>query len=254
MKAWHLPGFFVSFLRQLPGLNFEWMSKVKEIRQWLHADGDYEAGVLLYCEYGADEFLKRMYAVGETAFNARSLREELEGICGQVNETVVVEDVPVFSTLKRPLAEYPRGVRELILKAGNLYKQAKKLHTELRLNKRMLAGVEELMWPYLSMEERKANALNILKLFEENRRCWMEVQFFEEHGKVLSPGKQPAFDLPEGNADLKLEVFRLRPLVSKWRKRLGNATDPLRKSHCVAKLKEYEKVLAEAERRLNGAV
>ena len=244
----------MSFLRQLPGSNFDRMTKGKEIRQWLNSEQDYERGVSLYEKYGADDFLKRMYAKGETAFNRRSLLEELEGICGHVKEVVLIEDVPVFSTLKRPLADYPKAVRELILKAGNLYKQAKKLHTELRLNKRMLAGVEEDFWPYLLIEERKATALNILKLFEENRRCWLEVRYFEEHGKMLSPGKMPAFDLPEGNADLKLEVFRLRPLVSKWRKRLGNAADPLRKAHCESKLKEYEKVLAEAERRLNGAV
>jgi hypothetical protein len=250
-----VPGFFMSFSWQLTAGNFEQMSKGKAIRLWLRVEQDYEEGVRLYGKYGADDFLKGMFASGETAYNCKLLRKELEALLGSEPVPMAAEnDAVTPSSLKKPLQDYPKAVQQLIAQAGNLFKQARKLHTELRINKRMLAGMDEAFWPYLTAEERRRNALNILKLFAENRRCWEEVNYYETHGRLHSPAQAATASLPDNSRDLKLEIFRLRPLVSKWKKRLADASEPVRRNHCERKLKAYEQQLTEAELKLHGTV
>jgi hypothetical protein len=251
----------VSFIWQLPHFNFEMMSNA-EIKAWLHNDEDYMLGAKLYEKYGDDAFLSSMFAIGETRYNRERLTESLKliassvkkGTKNKVNPEPETESEPIYTTLKFPLHQYPKPIRQQIDQADKLHKQAKRMFRELQLNKRIIAGYEEDKWPYLSTDERKQNALRILDLFEENRRCWNEVNFYEEHGKILSPGKAPKFNLPEGEAALQVEIFRLRPLVSKWKKRLKDTKDEIRKTECAEKLKLYQDNLTEAERRLNEPV
>ena len=218
-----------------------------DIKAWLNSNKDYASGVKLYLKYGANIFLKNVLQQRESEHNREKLSEELCKIIEKKVEIPITEEPKVESeltlpSLSKPFNHYPEAIKELIKTAVNSWNSLSKLHRELRLNKRILAGIPEVRWDYLTKEERCSNALSILKLAEENRQAWQLINLYEQSG-CLPEGNINT--LPETAAELILLRNNTRSNVTKWRNKLTSAADEHRKSECKQILSQYEVLLSQ---------
>jgi hypothetical protein len=185
----------------------------------------------------------------KVAKNAKKVAPNAKTVTPTRNEDL--PDEHVLASTGKQIGSYPDAVKDQIRQANAIYRQAGKMHRELRFSKRIINGQPETQWPYLTKEERKNNALGILELMEKNRELWSRVDYFESTGRIMLGGPEK-IKFPEDAYQLAIYRNNIRSNISKWKKNLTSAEDDQRKSYCKKKIEQYLNDLKEAEQKLEG--
>jgi len=184
-----------------------------DIEQWLSGERDYNAGVILYQNYGSNHNLKKAFWRGPDDYNLSKLPYELdlikhEGKPVQVITEVKVSEVRQFSN-EQPAKVYnenivpekPEKYHEIHKQALLFYKEASHIHqTQLRSD--------------LPVEQRAKAVMRIMELFnvEINPRFAL-VDYFSLHGKWPEE-EQEEKELSQG--ELLSRRNTLRTYISKF--------------------------------------
>ncbi|WP_151087377.1 hypothetical protein [Hymenobacter baengnokdamensis] len=189
------------------------------IQQWLDSPQEYEAGRLLYEQYGLNRTLKRTLSHGPTAYNRSAVREELTKLAGRVHDggapypVGYVGQAFTFTSLNQPgcapapaaqpAPANPQLLLDLDKQWKPLYKQASHLQTQLKHAK--------------DVQQRGTWSHQILDLMDKVQAIWDTGAYVKEHGQlppVAEVVPPPVLDLGDQAAVLKRRN-NLRAQVSK---------------------------------------
>ena len=182
-----------------------------KIEQWLASPADYEAGSLLYEQYGNNYNLKRCFARGANAFNIEKLHYELgkirhlgeqstefnpplKGATGDVEppleialkdinpqESSVGAGIVIDTSLPPAINEYPtgRGIKNSpdlsAPKFIALDKQWKELY-------KVASAMQQRLPQEKNQHKRMEMAFEILDSFDAIKPIWEKIDYYKEHG------------------------------------------------------------------------
>jgi hypothetical protein len=210
------------------------------IQEWLDGPQEYEAGRLLYEQYGLNRTLKRTLSFGPSAYNRSALREELTKLASRVHDggapypVGLVGQVVGFSSLNQPApvvpvpaspapavagpaAPLPSATDQLLL---DLEKQWKPLYKQAsHLQARLVSAKDE--------QERCTWSHQILDLMDKVQDLWDAGDYVKAHGQlppVAEVVPPPALDLTDQAAVLK-HRNNLRSQISKQKRNKDRAAE-----------------------------
>jgi hypothetical protein len=195
------------------------MSKI-QIESWLSRDDDYQEGLSLYLRFGNNDFLKNLFAKGETVFNRSKLRKELT----QIGEEIAEDNQEKKTDRSFTDQEYARLPDE----GKALQKQWKIWYSEMNALRHQLPNP-------MTETARHEMALRILKLDDNVREAWRKLDFWRSYGELPSQQPElidylkslPVIDLVKRKNNLSTYLSKFKDDDSKIEKLLGWKTELL---------------------------
>ena len=182
---------------------------MEDIKAWLHSDGLYADGLVLYLRYGTNEFLKKRFQ-SRDEYSKKKLAEELEKL-------IVTPSIP--SQAKRKSDSPQINSEADHLKYLSLLKKRDEVVKQIERNMSVLdlSTAKDVVFE---------TAKQVLKLHKRKTELWAVIDFYQDHGCF----EQPA--LPKQISKEK-EIQLLYQAISKADKRLQN-------DNCRNKIKTQE--------------
>jgi len=201
----------------------------QQIRTWLQSDKDFLVGLKLLEQLDADSIQLRMIKrSGETQFN----QDKLETILKEHLAPIASIEGDKQAAIGFPSYDYfslPEDLQRDHIRKAELYRSAGQLRLKMEA-----AESDELRCQYAEL---------IMQSMMENQRCWERIDYFLQHG---SQKKETAFVLPDlqGMDTVQLARFKGNNAsnLSKWRKKLGTISDPLKKAELLERIQHHEKL------------
>lgn len=189
---------------------------MEKVKSWF-IKRDYREGVLLYQEYGTNDFLKNLFEQ-RSDYTERKLLEELRKISDVKEEVSVVEDKV------EPIKPNPN-----IFLIKKLKQQLQQIYRSIDNNRYQLARAKK-------DRVRKEYAFQILHLQRKKSEIFEQLDYYEEYGTLPEPAKEKVCKTDE--------IQRLYVQIWKTKKRLEQSADKLRNRA------KTENLLAEKQARL----
>lgn len=184
------------------------------IQNWLSGPMEYEAGRLLYEQFGRNSVLKRTLSHGPTMYNRSALREELTKLAGTATGPAPHSaKIPAATPVHQP----PAPARDILVA---LEKQWKPLYKEAAYLQSQLASAKD-------NTQRCQMAHAILTKMERVQELWDTSAYVEEHGHLppVAEVVPPAvLDLSDAVAVLKRRN-NLRAQISKQKRNADRAAE-----------------------------
>lgn len=172
---------------------------IPEIEHWLQGSRDYGIGVKLFEHFGQSNFLKQMFAKGETDFNQERLQDELR----QLSEAVPDAQQAQVMFKIASSSEYdalPEQIKKLEQEKTEKFKRMAYLHSQL-LNQK-------------TDKQRYELAKEILELDRFLQDAWAKLDHYAEHGTMPAEEK---IEIKEASPTQQLiRRNNLRTYISKF--------------------------------------
>lgn len=219
------------------------------IKNWLNGSRDYDAGVLLYHQYGDDRQMKALFKEFRTPFKEKKLLELLKALMGKIAEVKVVAKKVQQSIQQETETRHGWPLQlDATLKA--LYDGWKLKFDETRSLEARLYDVAKKGGDDKNSEmEAGAMAHRILDLRDEIREMYKDRDYYLQHGHF--PGKAQSFK-PVVN-DLKIAERRLtvRRYLTRLKKELEKPEKPHIRLKQEDKWKQYTDEMQYINKKLN---
>lgn len=156
---------------------------IELIQKWLQ-NKSYPIGVEIYRRYGDDDYLKKMFSLGEDSYNTQRLEKEIKSLLkvGAHSESpsttakVIYESQLVDELTKPSLkSKAPAEVKSIISKRKKLY--AKTVVNKDKLVELYLEGSE-------NKELASTLAHQILDCYDEIKPLWDYTNFYDKHQRL----------------------------------------------------------------------
>lgn len=181
-----------------------------QIESWLNRDDDYNAGISFYLRFGDSDFLKNLFAKGESVYNRERLRKELFLIVERLQKNQEPE------TAKNVITddEYSRLSKE----GKELQQQWKVWYSEMNALRHQLPNP-------MTARTRHEMAIKILELDGQVRNAWRQLDYWRTYGELpkASEGLDYLKTLPV--IDLVKRKNNLATYISKFSKQEEKASN-----------------------------
>ena len=176
---------------------------VAQIESWLNRDDDYSIGTSFYLRFGDNDFLKNLFAKGESVYNRERLRKELFLITEKFQST----EEPVTAKNVITDDEFSRLPNE----GKELQKQWKAWYSEMNALRHQLPNP-------MTESIRHKMAIKILELDQKVRDAWRQLDYWRSYGELpkATEGMEYLKNLPV--IDLVKRKNNLATYISKFSK------------------------------------
>lgn len=222
------------------------------ITAWLNSEKNYQAGVLLYNQYGSSTLLKSLFACGSGAYHVNKLSEALEELNTTLQESRQV--IPVFIP---PVDEMPRQ-NKILSFTDTEWDKAPEAIKDLKAQTNQIRSHAELLFHQIRVtgtaDQRLAMALEMLADRDKLNEKWAVIKDFMATGQMKAEVIAEAekgieeMTMPELNAILK----NYPTYISKAKKAANALPDGHKKNKALARITDYETKLDIAKKRLDN--
>lgn len=188
-----------------------------EIQELLETRWSYSKAHSLYCQYGPNEFLKKLLAKPSN-FNEEKLRAELKKLYQEAQSTPEPENIAEKKT-------YPKEVEAIIQERKQAFRNAMRY-------REVIPRLED-------KEKRKHACLEVKRLMKENARLWALEDYYNKNNKLPEPPRPQTVT----------EGLSISQLITKRNNCRANITKN-RKRNNMPKVREWEETLKTIESRI----
>ncbi|HMT28020.1 MAG TPA: hypothetical protein PKD91_01950 [Bacteroidia bacterium] len=207
-----------------------------QIESWLNRDDDYNEGLSLYLRFGTNEFLKNLFAGGETTYNRNRLRKELLQLSDIASDANNI--APEANKLTQNINSITDEEYSRLPTAGIvLQKQWKEWYKEMNALRHQLPNP-------MTEQVRHEMALKIIDLDHKVREAWDKLDYWRKYGEL--PAEVNILDHLKSmrEVDLVKRKNNLATYISKFSKDDSKAD----------KLSAWKQEVLQIEQILNGSL
>lgn len=186
---------------------------------------DYARAEAAYAELGDSDLLKRLFAQGDTVYNRRKLREELQRLADRGAAKL---PVPTRGIRPRDRADAPGDVLTIEREWRRDLSEARRLHMGLAEQPDQAA--------------RYGAAARILDLDDAVRAAWRKLDYYDAHGTLPPPPLPPVNLALSDLVEMERRRNTLRTYLSRSKDKAGQEE---KRQAWQAEIHELEKRLAE---------